>query len=457
MDKRDVISRYLKILSDNNTIVLTTKDEKGNPWSAKVYYGDRDGLIYVILDASSHTLRNLKENPNVFFVVEKGDPIRFLQGRGIAEILGSIEEHPDERTIVVRKNFPLIPFLKSHPDAVVVRIKPTRVWITDHSDGFKPPMELEFDQEVWNSIPQLAPRPSRLKLYIQATRPWVIGITLWAVIIGTLMAPMVDIWKFLLALTGAVLAHLGVNAWSDYFDFKKGADRWDTLGSSRTIVDKLLSPREVLSIGILLLLIAAFIGLILYFLSGSGILWLILVGALLGLFYAFVPIGWKYLALGDIAVFLAWSLMAVGAYYVQTGQFSWKPFLAFMPVALLVVGILHGNNMRDMQDDIRAGYRTVATLLGLKGSQYYYAFLIGASYLSLIALVIAGVLPVWTLIALATLPDALRNLKWAFRPNFVQFGMLDLFTARLANRMAALIALGIVMDRILSGKAPGRS
>ncbi len=454
MDRKDAIRRYLSILAENNTITITTRDGEGNPWSAKVYYGDQDGYIYVILESEGHTLKNLRENPEVFFVIEKSDPVRFIQGRGIAEVIGPISEHPDERTIVVRKNFPIIPFLKAHPDAVVVRIKPLKVWITDLSEGFRPRMELEFDDEVWKQVPELAPRPSKLKLYIQATRPWVIGITIWAVVIGSLVAPSVDIWKFILTLLGALLAHLGVNAWSDYFDYRKGADRWDTMGSSRTIVDRLLNPREVLMIGAVLLLLAGLVGLILYFLSGPGLLWLVLAGAVLGVFYAFVPVGWKYLALGDIAVFLAWSLISVGSYYVQTGQMSWIPFLAFLPVAVLVVGILHGNNMRDMQDDIRAGYRTVATILGLKGSQYYYAFLIGFSYVSLIALVIAGILPLWSLIALLTLPDAMRNIRWAFRPNFVQFGMLDLYTAQLANKVASFIALGIVIEKIsMSGKA----
>lgn len=448
MNREDALRRFLSIVADNNTVTLTTRDKEGNPWSAKVYYGEEGGYLYVILESDGHTLRNLKENPEVFFVIEKNDPVRFVQGRGIAEIIGPIGEHPDERTVVVRKNFPIIPFLKTHPDAVVVRIKPVKVWITDLSEGFRPRMELELDEEVWKLIPGLLPRPSRLKLYIQATRPWVIGITIWAVVIGSLMAPSLDIWKFLLTLVGAVLAHLGVNAWSDYFDYRKGADRWDTMGSSRTIVDKLLNPREVLMIGAVLLLLAALVGIILYFLSGPGLLWLVLAGAVLGIFYAFVPVGWKYLALGDIAVFLAWSLISVGAYYVQTGQMSWIPFLAFLPVAVLVVGILHGNNMRDMQDDIRAGYRTVAALLGLRGSQYYYAFLVGVSYVSLIALVIAGILPLWSLIALLTLPDALRNIKWAFRPNFIQFGMLDLYTAQLANKMASLIALGVVVQKI---------
>jgi len=32
-------------------------------WSAKTYYGDEDGYIYVALEDQGHTLSNIKENP----------------------------------------------------------------------------------------------------------------------------------------------------------------------------------------------------------------------------------------------------------------------------------------------------------------------------------------------------------------------------------------------------------
>jgi hypothetical protein len=38
--------------------------------------------------------RNVLANPRVFFVIERGIPDRFIQGEGIAERLGPIEERP---------------------------------------------------------------------------------------------------------------------------------------------------------------------------------------------------------------------------------------------------------------------------------------------------------------------------------------------------------------------------
>jgi 1,4-dihydroxy-2-naphthoate octaprenyltransferase len=449
LELKEKLKRFIDILRENNTITISTVSKDGKLWSTKAYYGEEDGYIYVILENKGKAFNNIKENPNVFFVIEKGEPIKFIQGEGEVEIIGHIDNFENERTIVVRKNFPIVPFLKIVRDCSVIRIKPKKVYVSDFSKGFIPRFEIEFDEKTFNLLKEMFPKPSKIKAYIQATRPWVIGITISAVIIGALLSPKIDILKFILTLIGAVLIHLGVNAWSDYFDYKKGADRWDTLGSSRTIVDGLLKPKEVLMIGTILILISAFIGIILTLMTSFELLKILFIGAILGLFYAFVPIGFKYIALGDLAVFLAWSFISLGSYYIQTLEFSPIPFLAFIPISLLVVGILHGNNMRDINDDKKAGYKTFAGILGIKGSQFYYALLVISSYVSLVLLVAFKILPIWTLIALLTIPSALRNVEWAFKPNYIQFGMLDFYTAQLSNSLSIFIIIGLIMNRIL--------
>lgn len=450
MELREKIKRYLEILKENNTITISTTSKDGKLWSTKAYYGEEDGYIYVILENKGNAFNNIKENPNIFFVIEKNEPIRFIQGEGEVEIIGHIEQFQKERTIVVRKNFPIVGFLKAVRDCSVIKIKPKKVYVSDFSKGFIPRFEIEFDEKTFNLLKEVSPKPSKINAYIQATRPWSIGITISAVIIGSLLAPSIDLIKFFLTLIGAVLVHLGVNAWSDYFDYKKGADRWDTLGSSRVIVDKLLKPSEVLLIGSVLIVLASIIGIILTMMTGPDLLKILIIGAFLGIFYTFVPIGLKYIALGDLAVFLAWSLISLGSYYIQTLEISPVPFLAFIPISLLVVGILHGNNMRDLADDKKSGYITVAGILGLKGSQFYYLALVLSAYISIFVLVIFKILPVWSLIALLTLPSALRNVDWAFRPNYLQFGMLDFYTAQLSNSVSIFIIVGLLMSKLFS-------
>jgi 1,4-dihydroxy-2-naphthoate octaprenyltransferase len=161
-----------------------------------------------------------------------------------------------------------------------------------------------------------------------------------------------------------------------------------------------------------------------------------------------VPIGWKYLALGDVAVFLAWSLISAGSYYVQTQTLDAKAFLGYMPVSLLIVGILHGNNMRDIYDDVRAGYRTFAGILGPELSKYYYALLILSAYILVPILIAFKIWPIWSLAVYITLPQALRNISWAFKPNYIQKGMLDLFTAQLQTSFSNVLILSLLLDII---------
>ncbi len=448
LTREEMLKRYAEILRENNTITITTKDKNGKVWSAKTYLGDEDGYIYVILEDKGHTLNNIKENPEVYFVIEKGSPDRFIQGYGRVEIIGPTSKYDRERTIVVRKNFPIIPFLKAVPETTVVRIVPTKVFVSDFSKGWIPRFEIEFNEEDFKKLKEIYPKTPKWKLYIQATRPWVIYATVAAVMVGTLLSGKFDLLKFILTLIGAVSVHLAVNASADYFDYKKGADRWDTLGSSRVIVDKLLKPSEVLAVSLVLYAVALLSGLTLWYLLGFDrvLLYLILAGFVLGFFYAFIPVGWKYLALGDVAVFLAWSSISAGAYYIQTQTLDAKAFLGYMPVSLLIVGILQGNNMRDIYDDQRAGYKTFAGIIGPKASKYYYAFLILSAYILVPIMIAFGIWPVWSLAVYLTLPQAFRNISWAFKPNFIQYGMLDFYTAQLQTVFSNALILSLILS-----------
>ncbi|MDH5182207.1 MAG: prenyltransferase, partial [Gammaproteobacteria bacterium] len=61
-----------------------------------------------------------------------------------------------------------------------------------------------------------------------ATRPPFLILTPACVFLGyataTLAAPQIDMMLFLLVLAGALCAHISVNAFNEYFDFKSGLD-----------------------------------------------------------------------------------------------------------------------------------------------------------------------------------------------------------------------------------------
>ncbi|MER3447322.1 MAG: 1,4-dihydroxy-2-naphthoate octaprenyltransferase, partial [Candidatus Dadabacteria bacterium] len=86
------------------------------------------------------------------------------------------------------------------------------------------------------------------------------------------------------------------------------------LGSSRVLVDGWLTPRAVLRFGVVLLLLGGAVGALLAVARGPAVLGFGLAGLVLGVGYTWRPLGLKYRALGDVAVFLAFGpLMTLGA------------------------------------------------------------------------------------------------------------------------------------------------
>jgi 1,4-dihydroxy-2-naphthoate polyprenyltransferase len=214
-----------------------------------------------------------------------------------------------------------------------------------------------------------------LAVWWRATRPFSFPASFIPAVFGPVVAwsldPALKIkWiPAILAALGSVILHGGANIFNDYFDFKKGVDREGTFGSSGVLTQKLVTPQALFRAGIVCYAAGALIGLYLWHLSGNCVLWLGLTGAAIGYFYT-TGVALKYKALGALCVFLVFGIMiTLGAYCVQTSHVSWTPALFAIPFGLLIDGILHGNNMRDILDDSVVEVTTLAGHLGVKGSQ----------------------------------------------------------------------------------------
>jgi 1,4-dihydroxy-2-naphthoate octaprenyltransferase len=438
-----------QVFEENKTLTLVSRDD-GQVWAGKVYFAEHEGDLYVALE-QGRNFRNVRANPRVFFVIEHGVPDRFVQGEGIAEVVGDIAERP-ERHILFRHVFELVPFAKAFPGVQIVRIRPTRLYVSDFTGDWQPRAEVVVDDRVQELFRTTLRRPRpRWKSYAQAVRAFSFTVTLIPVLAGALLAASLNWPLLLVTLLAALLVHAGVNVLSDYWDFRRGADTWTVLGSSRVLVDGWLGTREVFWYGVALLALGGGAGAALAALRGPTVLWLGLAGALIGIGYTWPPLGLKYRALGDVAVFLAFGpIMVLGAFFVQAQALGWAPVLAATPLGLLTVAILHGNNFRDVAEDRRSGYATMAQLLGARGSSVYYLALVGGAYLATLALAAAGTLPWWCAAVVLSLPLAWRNVRIAFRPARVAFGFLDLLTAQLHLVFGLLFVAGLAVDRFVA-------
>lgn len=204
------------------------------------------------------------------------------------------------------------------------------------------------------------------------------------VVLGTVVA-----WRhgafspadFLLTLAAALLVHSAANLANTYFDFRNGVDRADA--DDRGLVDKLMKPGAMLLLSLGLFAAGAAIGLLLAFRNGvPQLIWLGAAGFALAWFYTATGFAYKYRTLGDVGIFFAFGpFIVAGTALIQARAWLPEAFWASVPVGLLIVGILHANNMRDVGSDAESKFTTLAGALGPENARRFYYALIFTPYL----------------------------------------------------------------------------
>lgn len=290
------------------------------------------------------------------------------------------------------------------------------------------------------------------KDWFLATRPWSfpassmpVAVTLaflyWR---GFEVNWPVGLWTLL----SVILFHAAGNTWSDYSDFKRGVDREDTIGGMSITSGEFL-PGEIKCLSMLLLAVAAVSGLSLMLATGLPTLYLGLAGIALTMMYPFL----KYHALGDIDIFLTYSLLPVmGTSYVATGAFVMDVLWLVLPIGLITVGILHINNTRDIEHDKRAGIHTFAMLAGKRASAFIYCMEVTLPFVWVVGGVIYGSMPLWSLIVLLALKPAIDNSRKAFI--FPKEGMkavigVDEATAKLQLMFSLLLVVSFFVASLV--------
>lgn len=227
---------------------------------------------------------------------------------------------------------------------------------------------------------------------------------------------------FILTLAGAAFLHIGANVANDYFDHISGNDPLNIryvrpfTGGSRMIQEGLISPGAVLATSIIFIIAAVVIGISLALMKGPLVIALGLAGIISGFFYTAPPFRFAYRGIGELLVGINFGLLIViGTYYVQTGAVTPAAIAASLPLTLLVAAIIIINEFQDSEADARVGKRTLVVRLGTRQGSIMFAAVVLAAYACLIAGVLIRLLPAQTLIALISLPFALKAVTTARR------------------------------------------
>jgi 1,4-dihydroxy-2-naphthoate octaprenyltransferase len=307
------------------------------------------------------------------------------------------------------------------------------------------------------------PRLSFGFLTLRTTRLPFLTATIVPVTLGILIAAshgFFDPIAALLTIIGACFVQLGLNTANDVFDTMSGADDANVTptqfsGGSRVIQYGLVSLRQMATLSTVFYVLAGVIGLVLLATHGSTALLVIgVVGFIVSLGYTAPPLKFVYRGLGEIAVALGFGpLMLLGAYVVQTGgMLAWEPFVASIPVALLVALILYVNEIPDRRSDARAGKRTLPVRFSPTTIITGYNVAVASAMVVLVAGVLFGVLPIPVLAMLVTIPLAVRVSR-GLRPNYDNpYGLMAIMGANVQLHLrAGLLLLGAYVVVLVVG------
>jgi len=262
----------------------------------------------------------------------------------------------------------------------------------------------------------------------------------------------VNWFYFALVLLGATAAHISVNTFNEYFDFKTGLDshtqRTPFSGGSGTLQTRPDLERAAQVTAWASFTITGLVGL--YFVSVWG--WGLLPLGIVGLFLLYAYTVW--MARNPILCLIApglgfGSLMVMGTHFALTGTYSPVAFVASLVPFFLVSDLLLLNQFPDVEADQTVGRKHFPITMGRVPSAYIYVAFLLLAYVSIVFGVALGFLPKFSLLGLLTLPIAIQIIRAVLRhaedipaliPSMGQNVLVNLLTP-------LLVAIGLFIGR----------
>jgi 1,4-dihydroxy-2-naphthoate octaprenyltransferase len=292
---------------------------------------------------------------------------------------------------------------------------------------------------------------SKILAWLLAFRPRTLPAAIAPVMLGTAMAVTDEHFAWLAAAAAfsvALLLQISVNLANDYFDCLRGIDTADRLGPPRVAQSGLIPLKQVRTGMALVLILSLIPGIYLLAVGGWPVLFTGLASIAAALAYSGGPFPLASHGLGDIFVFIFFGLVAVcGTYYVQALRLTPMVWLMGSIEGLLITAILVVNNLRDIQTDRQSGKRTLAVIIGDRGSKVEYLLLLGGAYAIPVILWLIGHASAWMILPLFSLPLAVPLMRCVWKNAggpILNQALAN--TAKLALVFSLLLSAGVILS-----------
>lgn len=252
---------------------------------------------------------------------------------------------------------------------------------------------------------------------------------------------------FFAALVGALAIQVAANFANDASDAARGADPSDRVGPPRMVALGHISRRSMWIATGAAVGVAALCGIWLIVIAGWVVAVIGVASIAAMLTYVGGPVPYGYRGLGEVFVFVFFGLAAtVGSRYVHDSSAPADAWILAVPMGMLAAAILVANNRRDIDTDERVGKRTLAVMLGRRGTAHLYALLTYGAFVVIALAAISGATPLPTALAALLTPFAIgpnRSIQAglegpALIPVLAQTARLELWTGATLALAAAV-------------------
>lgn len=219
-----------------------------------------------------------------------------------------------------------------------------------------------------------------------------------------------DILLIVLITVAGLASQAGANLINDYFEgsFKyidPSSKRMRFLGKDRSYFDVFVFISGIAALGL-----AGLIGLYLVYITDYRMLVIGVVGLIGSYAYTGEPFVYKAKGLGaPLSFVLMGPLMLLGAYYPFSKSIDMYPVIIGLPMSLFIPALMISNEMRDFKRDKRLSMGTLSVRIGSRKSLLLYDGLVFGAFALLLLYVALGLYPISALLALVTLPLAIKG------------------------------------------------
>lgn len=254
-----------------------------------------------------------------------------------------------------------------------------------------------------------------LQIWWRLLRPHTLTASIIPVFVGTMFALTgqdINLLLFLAMLVASILIQAATNMFNEYYDFVRGLDNEQSVGIGGTIVRDGISPKTVLRMAFAFFGMAILLGVYICIESSWWIAVIGIICMLFGYLYTGGPWPIAYTPFGELFSGFFMGTVIIGiSYYIQTTTLTSTVIWLSIPIAIFIGAIMMSNNIRDLDGDKENGRKTVAILLGRKNAVRFLAAMFMIAYFLTAVYIIAGVLPVWSVLAFLSVIKAADVIK----------------------------------------------